>query len=591
MFGRNSSHSEARQKWGQGSDILTSAHQRRSGRISAEFSRVNNNDDDDDDDDDWDGDFGPPNCNDGNSSRDADIQDDNLFDSIGRALDQREEDAKRAEESEKMSAKKKKKASQSQLDTNYNQSNNDGEPFMGAHLEYDGKSDREWLSEGYDNGEHHHDSHRECRGYRQTTSSEFRLDEPRIDQTPAPRKFANGVPRISKSASNSTKSPRSRNGETNGHQLAHVSIRRGGTTSSVAKKMSPTRFSFQSSAKSSKKTALKTPSRNNSLPSRALFSSSAMSQRPIKNKPSSQKRQHRHTFRQSMGHGNISSNDTPTINNNVRDLGFVPTFLANPKGGYGSFPKDAPTEDDDDFDSRRRDTITDAFSQNIVSEHAERQRLSTRKAESSNAKSGYLVRRLRSLRNTDQCMAMRLRRSGQHSTPGAISGGSAFMSRKRRRSGSDSLDPTKAASSTLDVTVSGTPVSDDGSGHAVLGDDRTVLLAYIHRHTLTKQQPPFSSRIHNGNGLSFPCFAWIIMSRDAVRERGISDGGITQIRFYDAVVIPPRVADTKSEQCVVASEESKRVESHMPTIICTQIFQEYPAEQPPLQEVSFDRFN
>mmetsp|Transcript_30754 Transcript_30754/g.55716 ORF Transcript_30754/g.55716 Transcript_30754/m.55716 type:complete len:427 (+) Transcript_30754:30-1310(+) len=426
MSDLNPNHAAPCQKWGRGSDILTSAQERR--RASAEFSR--------DDDDGWDGDFGPANDNDNGDNYGSDIHptgnddDDNPFESIGRALDQREEDVanKRTEEMESLE-----KTSQMDNNTrsavnNHSPSNNDGRRVMDAPLGFDGKYGTERLSK--DGNVEHLDS--EYKVDHPPTSSECRLDE----QTPAPSKFINRLSRLSFNGSTSKKSQNPSSDI--GSQFSHASKRRRG--SSIMKKMSPTRFSFQSSAKS-KNTSLKTPS-HKSLPSRALFSSNSVMSQKSSNK-STQKRKHRHTFRQSTDR----TSNTPAVNNNVRDLGFVPPFLANAKGASGTSPKDAPAEDDDDSDSQRDNTT--AFSQNIISGYAERQRQSHRKTtaeSSSNAKSGYLVQRLRSLCGTDQRMAMRLRNIGsQCSTTGAS--GSALLSRKRRRSGGNDylLDPKNTA--------------------------------------------------------------------------------------------------------------------------------------------------
>ena len=82
------------------------------------------------------------------------------------------------------------------------------------------------------------------------------------------------------------------------------------------------------------------------------------------------------------------------------------------------------------------------------------------------------------------------------------------------------------------------------------------------------------------------------MSQDEIREQGISDGGTKQLRFYDAVVIPPRVVSTNPS--TVASNEVNQHDinsQNMPTIVCTHVCQEYPAEQPLLEEVSFEQFD
>jgi len=199
-------------------------------------------------------------------------------------------------------------------------------------------------------------------------------------------------------------------------------------------------------------------------------------------------------------------------------------------------------------------------------------------------------------------MAMRLR-SGQYSASlGSSSGGSAFVSRKRRRSsgGNEVLDlKNNGASSMLDVTVSGALLSGDENGGdgtppALVGGDRVALLAYVHRYTLTKHQLSGQHEAEQWNGTTFPCFAWIIMSKDDMHDRGFGALGCQkQMRFYDAIVIPPRLSNLTPEQSSGVLEGAKCDESgshSMPTIICAGVCEEYPAEQLPLEEVSFDRF-
>lgn len=586
MSGPDPNHSAARQKWGRGSDILTSAHRRRIGDADAESSR----------DDGWDGDFGgASNDNDetyrGNDHVDGEENDDNLFDSIGRALDEREEDANKRVDEDCGANPPSMDNTRSAVD-NYSQSENEEDLQIPEErpLDFDANAriGRLSLNGGIVGGQHNDNGHN--RNHLPATSRCTFIN----DKTPAPNKSTTNLHRPSANASVNNTSQKVR--DETGDQLSHVSKKR--RESSVMKKLSPTRFSFAQSSAKPKTSSFKTPS-TKSLPSRDLFSSRIMSQKSTATKSSLKKstikstiqkstniskRKQRHTFRQST---DLAS--TPAVSNNVRDMGFVPTFLANSNGRSGTSPKDAPADDDDDDDNdfaySRRDSSS-AFSQNMIIDFQQQQKRQrqARKSESSNAKSGYLVQRLRSLRNTDQRTAMRLR-SGQYSNSGSSS---AFMSRKRRRSGNDYLDLKNNASSTVDATVSGSSLSETNA--SIMGEGRNALVAYIHRYTMTKQ--PLSGHNEQINGMATPCFAWIIMSQDEIREQGISDGGTKQLRFYDAVVIPPRVVSTNPS--TVASNEVNQHDinsQNMPTIVCTHVCQEYPAEQPLLEEVSFEQFD
>ena len=108
-----------------------------------------------------------------------------------------------------------------------------------------------------------------------------------------------------------------------------------------------------------------------------------------------------------------------------------------------------------------------------------------------------------------------------------------------------------------------------------------MILAYLHRYFLKHQSAGRPS-------ITYPCFAWILLSQDRMREQGLVDENcIKQLRFYNAVVIPPRGANTNSTQAAASKDDELR---RMPTVICTQVCQAYPAEQPALPEVSFDPF-
>lgn len=350
------------------------------------------------------------------------------------------------------------------------------------------------------------------------------------------------------------------------------------------RKVSPHRFTFQSSAKL-KSTTFKTPSRR-SLPTEDLFSSSAMSQRVTANRStrksignaSIQKRNHRHTFRNS-----IDQSNTPADEKNVREMRFVPTFLGNAKVGHDNAHEDTSDtrgENDDDTDFLQNEAYS--FTHNLVSDYNRQQQLNQwhRKSEQSNGKSGYLVQRLRSLRNADQRMAMQLR-SGHITT--SVSTNCAPMSRKRRRSGDDYLDLRSTVSSIMDVTVSCASQSvykfDEG---------KTVLLAYIHSYTTTKQ--PMDHCKDQYNGLKYPCFALLLMSRDDVREKGIVGITSKQLRIYDGVVLPPRVDAKDYSNWNDALDEdmsgSEFRSNNMPTIIRSHLSEEIPLSVP-LPDVTF----
>lgn len=353
---------------------------------------------------------------------------------------------------------------------------------------------------------------------------------------------------------------------------------------SKQRKISPHRFTFQTSTKP-KSTSFKTPARK-SLPTEDVFSSSAMSQRvtanrstrkSIGNESATQKRNQRHTFRISMDRSNA-----PTVDNNVREMRFVPTFLSNAKVGSDNAHEDMPVgeNDDDNADHSNNDDDTSPFRHNIVSDHYRAQQLinqSLRKYEQSHGKSGYLVQRLRSLRNADQRMVMQLR-SGQTAPSGTTTGVS--IPRKRRRSGGDYLDPRNNATTIMDVTVSGASVS-----VCKFDEGKAILLAYIHCYNTMNHSSDHSDVPYDG--LSYPCFALIVMSRDVVQEKGIVGSKSKQLRIYDGVVVPPPLGTPLDSDWNADSGEGKPDHSKgMPTIIRTHICEEYPSSVP-LPDVTF----
>ena len=590
-----SNNSASRQKkWGSGSISVA----RRSSRAAASSTDHNI-------------DFGPSNNND--FIEDNDDDDENLFESIGRELDKfkGEDDVNES------------KGVDEDLDKNEmdNDIIHDEELEVPTEAVVNGKLS---ISNADANVEHESNAVRKsAESVHNTTSSTGNNDNLNIQH-------ANVI-------NNST----SQNINDNEHCVAQSTKRKPRGGSSIIKtKLSPPRFSFQSHSSSAKPKSIKsnnknnrsstykTPSNKSSLPSRELFSTSAMPQHKSTIKRSIQKssgtnssmlsttqKRKRHSFRPS----NSNAASTPAVNNNnVREMGFVPTFLSNAKSGGGSganaSPKDVPADDDDGDNNNCNHSTNDrdAFSKNMVTNFQQQQRQARKSESSSNTKSGYLVQRLRSLRNTDQRMAMRLR-SGQYSSSSSSAAGisssattTGFTARKRRRSGGDHLDPKNAASSILDVTVSSnisTSYSERSGNASLLSEGKSVLPAYIHCYTAMKQPSSGQQSEHCKKGmlLFVPCYAWIVMSHDMMREQNVimeeGDTGTTtkQLRLYDAVVIPPRVVNTNEQR---RSELDDQVNQNhnlsciqMPTIICTHICQEYPAEQLPLQDVSFDQFN
>ena len=395
---------------------------------------------------------------------------------------------------------------------------------------------------------------------------------------------------------------------------------------STIKKLSPPRFSFQSSSSVKSKpkpTSFKTPSNNKSLPSRELFTNNTMPQQRSTitkstqklSTTTTQKRKQRHSFRPSST-GNVSSLATPAVNSNVREMEFVPTFISNNNAKGKSSPKDAPADEDDNDDDNgdNGDNIkVSAYSNNMITNHQQQQR-KARRSESSKS-SGYLVQRLRSLRSTDQRMSMRLR-NAQYNNNSGTTGGGGIMSRKRRRSSDHHLNPENMATSTLDVTVRYCDKSFSSAGcnsnsASLLGEGKSVLLAYIHCCAMTKHQKdkPDIMMQSESELPSFPCHAWIVMANDVIREHGLVQNddnddiatssttiSTKQLRLYDAVIIPPRLVnmdEEDDESNLAAAQVEMNTKHKMPTIICTHISKAYSAQQelPPLQDVSFDQFS
>jgi len=83
------------------------------------------------------------------------------------------------------------------------------------------------------------------------------------------------------------------------------------------------------------------------------------------------------------------------------------------------------------------------------------------------------------------------------------------------------------------------------------------------------------------DGLKYPCFALLLMSRDDVLEQGIVGSTSKQLRIYDGVVLPPRV-DASDE----GMPGSEFLSNDMPTIIRTHLCEELPLSLP-LPDVTF----
>jgi hypothetical protein len=339
------------------------------------------------------------------------------------------------------------------------------------------------------------------------------------------------------------------------------------------------------------------------------------------NGSTARKRMRRHTFRRSNDGIYATGGAAPAAVNdgNVRELGFAPAFLlaSNSRGGCREVPADDDDDDNDDNDDNDDDgrsprgDASAAFARNMVSDHFRRQQRQQRQQQhrkSSEASNGYLVRRLRSLRDADRRAATTSLRGGGGgryctTAPGGSSNPLLLSSsRKRRRGGGegDCPDPNRAAPSTLDVTVSGPPPSSSDPAFVGGGGGGTiVLLAYVHLHTVATRPPSGKCEGRRDGGTTLTGFSRLVMSRDAMREMGIvGDGRAKNLRLYGAVVIPPpRSAAAAAERTDADGDganrdgDELRMIGRLPTIVCTNVCREYPVDQPPLRDVSFDRFS
>lgn len=294
-------------------------------------------------------------------------------------------------------------------------------------------------------------------------------------------------------------------------------------------KSSTPRYTFQSTLK--KASTIQTPAHRQSLPNRNLFDTQT-TQKSIKPRQ-------RHSFQK-------PSNKPPV--KDVRNLEYTPSFLRGKQRakGEGISPENTKGTISEggqcsSFASMKSTLINDVKPQ----------------SSRNSGKAGYLIQRLQSLRNNDKRMTMRLRKDRfSSSLP------------KRRRSSNEFSDPKHSAKTELDVTVSNISCA--------FGDGRSVMIGYIHR---------FES-INGGDAsntkMVLPCFAWIILSNDILREQGVIDETTKQLRFYDAVIIPKRVSGN------LDASEAVRTDMTLPTIVCGNVCVQYSAEVT-LPTVSFEK--
>jgi hypothetical protein len=486
-------------------------------------------------------------------------EDENLFDFIGRELDQREEEAMRLEQQQQ----------QQQKDNNGNNGNiNDNQTQVGSV------------------------------GYSQSSDNKV------VDFTTMNDDYLSVADGINDSPHDETKHDASNNHDDN--HVADKAIPIPRTTSkrrreySVVKSTTP-RFSFQSATKSAAATA----SNNKKSPMMEVVQHSVTS--PLtatqsenqSRKLSKQRRMHRHSFRQSLDRNNTSINNGSAavmtqVNNNMRELAFVPKFLANSRAAAGCANDAISSQlennnDDDGNDNNDAERKWGPMSSTLT---ASPHKQSNSGSNSRRSKAGgYLIQNLRSLRNNDQWMAMRLRVSMGGSS-------SALMSRKRRRSSAGAagsggggavgnLDPKQVATSQLDVTVMG--ATDGGSSVSNNQNESSIRLAYIHRYTASAAAV---------NNLTTPCYSWIVLPQSVIHEQSVSVGEgnvvggsmLLQFRCYDAIVIHPRIAhvDTKGHSIPLSGLEEH--ERPLPTIICANVCEKYNDTMRPLPDVSFDMF-
>ncbi len=290
-----------------------------------------------------------------------------------------------------------------------------------------------------------------------------------------------------------------------------------------------------------------TPSAKKSLPSRVLFPESSST-------VSSKKRQKRHTFRPTA---EVCVNAMPPTISNNRNEDFVPSFMT--RFGKSSSVSNASKEELLQDDAEDFNLVT---SNKLLREGSKYAKSTLRGSKRDlNSSSGYLTKRLHSLRVNDQMMNMRLH-SGKLST-------SSLIPRARCYGGVNATSLRNVATTVLDVTVGGY-INIGCAKLSIFGDSRRAAMAYIHTYkTILTENEELTSRIQ------FPCFSWIVLSLDLLQKKGVSDARPMQLRIYDAIIITPR-------------SEDKDPKGKIPTIICTHVYEEYPDELPPLPMVSFD---
>lgn len=483
-------------------------------------------------------------------------EDENLFDFIGRELDQREEEAMRLEQQQKQ---------QQQKDNNGNGNINDNQTQVGNEG-YSQSSDNEVVDFTTMNDD---DCLSVADGINDSPDDERKHDASNDDN-----RVADKIPR--------TTSKRRRE-------------------YSVVKSTTP-RFSFQSTTKSAAATASNNKKSPMEVVQHSVTSPLTATQSENQPKSSKQRRMHRHSFRQSLDRNNTSKNNNSSsammtqVNNNMRELAFVPKFLANSRAAAGiandaiSSQLEGHDGNNNNNDAKRKwgplsSTLTASpYKQSNSSSNSRRSKAG-----------GYLIQNLRSLRNNDQRMAMRLRVS--------MGGGSssALMSRKRRRSNAgaagsggggavgNNLDPKQVATSQLDVTVMG--ATDAGSTMSnIQNESSSIRLAYIHRYTTSAATV---------NNLTTPCYSWIVLPQSVINEQSVGEGDnivgssmLLQFRCYDVIVIPPRIAHVDAKGHSIPPSGLEEHERPLPTIICVNVCEKYTTNDtmPPLPDVSFDMF-
>ena len=328
---------------------------------------------------------------------------------------------------------------------------------------------------------------------------------------------------------------------------------------SIIKSTTP-RFSFRSSSEASQSPM-------------GMHSNSSFEKQHSKK---SAKRKHRHSFRPSIER-KATNNDTSVsqVNTNMRELGFAPKFLVKTSGSIKDDTISSQLDEGEGDNNHRAHTkrkwnrLSSSHSL-VISPNKQSQSGSGRR----NKGGGYLIQNLRSLRSNDQRMAMRLRAS----SGGPLHGG-APSSSKRRRSGGSLIH---VAATELDVTIMNAALPSQNLTISVVGGGE-LRICYIRRYTGS-----FDTEL--------PCYSWIILPQHVMNEQAIGSGGekegFTHLRFYNAIIIPPRVASINGNRVngsVPLSGLEER-ELPLPTIICTNVCEQCSHEIPSNFHPSFDLF-